>query len=53
MNWDNLNLFNKIRILSGETFIEINLLSEDQNLIKMLKEKEPKKECLNYINRNW
>ncbi len=51
--WQNLNYKLKLQILEAESFVLIDLLSEDAELIKLIKLGESKKACLKHINESF
>jgi len=47
------SLFEKLLILSGETTIDLNLLSEDLGLMTLLKSGVGQEACLEYLNQKY
>jgi hypothetical protein len=39
--------------LSGETYIPVELLAENEELLQMIVEKKSHEEILDFINENW
>jgi hypothetical protein len=53
MDWNKLHWTNKFLILSGETSVEIGLLTENKTLLQMIKENKSQEECLDFINQEF
>lgn len=51
--WQNASLNTKLSILEGETLITASLMQEHPKLMKMLRDKASKEECLKYIDNNF
>lgn len=48
-----IDVFEELQALSGESTVMVELLAEDADLVRMLKEGRTREECLNYVNTNY
>ena len=53
MSEPQLNLFEKLLVLSGESTIDLNLLAEDLGLITLIKSGVGQEACLEYLDNNY
>lgn len=51
--WDTMSPRLRLNLLSNESSIDFNLLAEDPDLVSMVKNGEPKENCLAHINEHW
>lgn len=51
--WETMSNAYKMRILSGESTVMLDLLLEDETLVAMVKRGATKAECLTHINENF
>jgi hypothetical protein len=48
-----MNYYDILLTLAGETTVDVSLLAEDTELIRMIKDKRPYLELLDYVNDNY
>ena len=46
-------LIHELSMLSGESFVPVELLLENEELVEMIRQDKSYEECLNFINENF
>jgi hypothetical protein len=47
------SIIHTLAMLSGESTVPAELLSENQELVKLISQGKPYKELLEFVNENW
>ena len=53
MSAPQLNLFEKLLVLAGESTVDVNLLATDEGLIALIRSGMGQEACLEYVNNNY
>lgn len=53
MMWNDWSFNTKLNVLAGETWISFDLLMENEELVKLIRDGADKDACLKFINENF